>query len=510
MLRAAILFACAAPFTAHAADWIAIESPHFELLANAPEGAARKTLVTFERARDFFLREQPLLAGSPPRVVIIGFAAYDDYKRYSSKSGDLAYYLRNPRSEYIVISDLGLDRMRIALHEYLHLLVSHSHLNVPLWLNEGMAEVYSTLTERDGKLVLGEMKRDRVEQLGEGNWMHLPQLLRVDENSPGYNEEDLEGMFYAESCLLTHMLMLGDGYSAKFSTLLERISAAGSSQSALNEVYGKPTADIERDLRLYFAQKVRGGAVYRGAPAQVEIGDAHPASPLKVGVTLAGLTLALGREGEAKAKLHDLASQYPQSAEVEAALGAVDEARDQRDSALAHYRAAVALNSGGWEVYWNYARLLDEMGGDLDPRIRALSDAVERKPDFADARLRLTSALCTAARFSEALARLQQAPAIDPEHAVGMYAEMSLASYGLKQSADALRYGEQARAAAHTPEEKSAVAALYAVIQPKARGGTSTDTRAPVDDPDRPTLRRKSPPPPPKKGGNGGDAGLLL
>lgn len=512
MKRAAMLLACAAPFALHSAQWIEIESPHFELLANAPESAARKTLATFEQARAFFLREQPLLAGSPPRVVVIGFAGYDDYKRYSTKTGDLAYYLREPQREYIVISDLGFDRMRVALHEYLHLLVSHSHLRVPLWLNEGMAEVYSTLAERDGKLVLGEMKPDRVEALGSGNWMRLPQLLRVDENSPGYNEEDLESMFYAESCLLTHMLMLGDGYSAKFPDLLERISATGNSQTALNEIYGKPTSDIERDLRFYFAQKIHSGGVSRAALPKVEIGDAHPASPVKVGVTLAGLTLALGHEGDAKAKLRDLASQYPKNAEVESALGSVEEARDEQDAALAHYRAAVALNSGSWEVYWNYARLLDQMGGDLDARIQALADAVDRKPDFADARLRLTAALLRAGRFSEALTRLQQAP-IDPEYAAGMYSEMAVASFGLKQSADALRYAEQARAAAHTPEEKNAVAAVYDLIQQKATGASSTETRTPVDDPDRPTLRHKPapvPPPPPKKqGGNGGNAAAL-
>ncbi|MEI9976155.1 MAG: hypothetical protein WDO73_31345 [Ignavibacteriota bacterium] len=39
-----------------------------------------------------------------------------------------------------------------------------------------MAEVYSTLQEQDGKLVLGEMKRDRIVALGSGNWMRLPEV----------------------------------------------------------------------------------------------------------------------------------------------------------------------------------------------------------------------------------------------------------------------------------------------------------------------------------------------
>jgi Tfp pilus assembly protein PilF len=501
---ALLLWTVTAPVI-YAADWIKISSANFELLTNAPEGAARKTLTTFEQARDFFLREQRSPAGSPPVATIVDFNSYEDYKPYSSKTGDLAYYVRQPQGDYIVISDLGFDRMRVAVHEYVHLLVNHSGLSIPLWLNEGMAEVYSTLGERDGKLVMGEMKRDRVRALADGNWMRLPALLRVDGNSPEYNEENLESMFYAESCLLAHMLMLGDGYADKFPKLLERISATGSSQTAFADVYGKTTSDIEKDLKLYFFQNVQGGAVYRAAAAKVEIGETRPASGPEVGVTLANLTLQLGRTGDAKMRLKDLAVQYPRNADVEGALGYVEEQRDDRDATMAHYRTALALNSGGWMVYWNYARLLDDTGGKLDSRSQALADALQRKPDLTEARLRLARNLCAAGRFSEALMRLQQAPRVESEQAVAMFAGMSIAAFGAKQVAEARQYAEQARNMARTPEEKAAVAQLFAELQQSTPGAPSTETGSPADsDPDRPTLRHKPvPPPPPKKGGGG-------
>ena len=503
---ALLAFSAGAPLI-QAADWIRIASANFELLSNAPEGTARKTLASFEQARDFFVREQPTLAGSPAPATIIGFNSYSDYKPYSSKAGELAYYLPRPEGDYIVISDLGFDRMRIALHEYVHLLVSHSRLSIPLWLNEGMAEVYSTLAERDGKLVLGELKPDRVDTLAGGGWMRLPVLFRVDENSPAYNEQDLEGMFYAESCLLTHMLMLGEGYAPKFSTLLDRISAAGSSQTVLADLYGKPTSEIEKDLRLYFYQNVQHGKVFRTEPAKVAIPDARPATAAEVGVTLANLSLSLGRAGEARIRLKDLAAQYPRNADIEGALGYVEELRDDRDAALVHYRAAVALETGGWLVYWNYARLLDDMGAEPDARFAALAAVLDRRPGFTEARLRLAHGLCDSGRFSEALARLQQAPKVEPQYAVAVFGGMSIAAFGMRQTADARQYAEQARAAARTPEEKAAVEKLLAAIQHTPAGASATQTRAPADpDPDRPILRHKpapAPPPPPKKGGNG-------
>ncbi len=73
-------------------------------------------------------------------------------------------------------------------------------------------------------------------------------MLRADVKSPQYNEAERESMFYAQSCLLVHMLMLGEGYADKFPRFLERVSATGSSQTAFIEVYEKSTADIERQM----------------------------------------------------------------------------------------------------------------------------------------------------------------------------------------------------------------------------------------------------------------------
>src|SRR4051812_16552137 len=105
-MKSAWLLAVLAVSQMKAADWIQIASPNFDLITNASEGAGRKTLRAFEQARDFFIREQPALAGSPPRATIIGFAEYADYKPFSTREGVLAYYLRRAGDEYIVISDL--------------------------------------------------------------------------------------------------------------------------------------------------------------------------------------------------------------------------------------------------------------------------------------------------------------------------------------------------------------------------------------------------------------------
>lgn len=41
--------------------------------------------------------------------------------------------------------------------------------------------------------------------------MRIGTLLNVSSDSAEYNEKARDGMFCAQSCLLVHMLMLGDG-----------------------------------------------------------------------------------------------------------------------------------------------------------------------------------------------------------------------------------------------------------------------------------------------------------
>jgi tetratricopeptide (TPR) repeat protein len=185
------------------------------------------------------------------------------------------------------------------------------------------------------------------------------------------------------------MFMLADGYADKFPRFLERVSALGSTQAAFAEVYGKSTAEIERDMTVYFRQNVQSGAVYRAAEAKFEIGETRQASGTEVGIALANLTTHLGRTMEARKRLKELAAQYPGNADIESARGSLEEMAGEQDAAMAIYRSAVALHPAGWNIYWNHARLLDEMGGELDPRLQDLEDALERNTGLTEARLRL-------------------------------------------------------------------------------------------------------------------------
>src|SRR5438270_14061952 len=100
------------------------------------------------------------------------------------------------------------ESLPLAVHELTHLMVHQLGLDLPPWLNEGLAELYSNLEPTGSKIRVGRDIPSRMRTLAEEKWIDLRSLLAVDHNSPIYNEKSRAGIFYAESWKLVHMLHL--------------------------------------------------------------------------------------------------------------------------------------------------------------------------------------------------------------------------------------------------------------------------------------------------------------
>ena len=105
--------------------------------------------------------------------------------------------------------------LQAIFHEYTHLLLRHNDPFWPLWLKEGMAEIYGTLEIAGGghTLRIGKPLSEHLHLLAEQPLVPLRDLFAVTHDSPEYNERDRQGIFYAESWLLAHYLMVGDNSS---------------------------------------------------------------------------------------------------------------------------------------------------------------------------------------------------------------------------------------------------------------------------------------------------------
>ena len=200
-----------------------MRSPNFELYTTAAEKTGTRSAARFEEIRTAFTDIVGVkLPGKKP-VTIVAFRDERGICALRVRAAPLPITCRCFTSDFIVMQDLLPEHYPMVLHEYTHLVINQAGMKLPLWLNEGFAELYSTMKPMRGKILVGRMLPGRL-QMAEAGLVDLREILSADTGSPAYNETDRIGIFYAESWALVHML--------KFSEATRRVLNASWMRSA--------------------------------------------------------------------------------------------------------------------------------------------------------------------------------------------------------------------------------------------------------------------------------------
>ena len=186
LLRVTTLsFLCATAISpsSNSGPWIRIRTPHFDLYTTNPESKVEKTLEAFEQLRQFFSSAfiQPSEAGNPVRV--IAFRNESEYRPYRFTPAAPAYFQSSRRYDYIVLQDLNPEHLQAAAHEYVHVSLHQLKMQLPVWLDEGLADLYSTLESRDGHAIIGQAPPGRIGSLATQTWIDLDLLFSVTRDS---------------------------------------------------------------------------------------------------------------------------------------------------------------------------------------------------------------------------------------------------------------------------------------------------------------------------------------
>jgi hypothetical protein len=156
MTRAALLLAFAFPISAAPPDpWIRLTSPNFELFTTAGERNGRDLIRYLEQVRGFFTQAfGSRLPGAKP-ARIIAFRSEKEYRPYRPSQSATAFYQSGAEHDFIVMESAAREYYDVAIHEFTHLMIHQSPQAVPVWLNEGTAELYSNLQPTGSKIVVG-------------------------------------------------------------------------------------------------------------------------------------------------------------------------------------------------------------------------------------------------------------------------------------------------------------------------------------------------------------------
>ena len=267
---------CAAAEMPHGrTSWVRLATPGLEVYTTADEDSGRSLILHLERLRAIL---QPILEwGGESRsevrdqrerpICIIEFGSRDEFLPFAPMSRSIGYFLPGARRDFVVLDGTHAEG-RVAGHEYVHFVMSQSGLRLPTWLNEGLAELYSNLEETQSgqPTTLGQFIPGRVVSLHRNAWIGLTELTSAPSGSPIFMGAGSVDSAYAESWLLTHMLVLDPRYAAGFPDLLAALQTSDTA-AAFQQVYDKSIADVERDLKTYLETGQTNARILRDSPA---------------------------------------------------------------------------------------------------------------------------------------------------------------------------------------------------------------------------------------------------
>ena len=70
------------------------------------------------------------------------------------------------------------------------MVIEHLGLQLPVWLNEGLADLYSSLEPKGDQALLGRPLPGHLVILMTQRWLNLDAVFAVGPDSPYYNERD--------------------------------------------------------------------------------------------------------------------------------------------------------------------------------------------------------------------------------------------------------------------------------------------------------------------------------
>lgn len=246
-------------------DWKALQSPNFVIAGNSSDGVLRNTAVQLEMFRDTVSQLFPAVRErSPVPTTVVVFrndASFHEFKPRDPRGRVMdtvaGYLTTRPDANYIVLAARNnqTQTYRVVLHEFAHYLIHGAVPRVPRWLDEGLADFYSTIQidTGDGQVRIGDAIRGHQVRLRGGLIIPLDRLLSARGESTIFGDLREQLTFYAQSWALVHYLTLGHGgkRDGQMESYLQAIAAGGSLAEAGQQAFGRDLRPLHTELATY-------------------------------------------------------------------------------------------------------------------------------------------------------------------------------------------------------------------------------------------------------------------
>lgn len=260
-------------------QWVELTSRHFTLRTDLPRRQARAALADFEGV--YGTLETVAFAGDAPRDRI-DVVLFSDEARFAALAprGAAGYFMpRQPddpeprptiviHGRMLIAGTLVETTQRRFRHELTHRFLDHRVRWTPPWLEEGLAEYYSTLKVDGGDAIVGTLPNTKllrvdihssaslVESMTEDrvdldDVPTVQQLLTADYAT--FHDRAHELAYYAGAWTFVHMLLNGPfGYAPHFQRFLDLLAGGATPPEAWRDCFwAVPMWRLERDFKRY-------------------------------------------------------------------------------------------------------------------------------------------------------------------------------------------------------------------------------------------------------------------
>jgi tetratricopeptide (TPR) repeat protein len=270
-----------------------------------------------------------------------------------------------------------------------------------MWLNEGMADIYATFeVTGDHAVRVGKPQPIYLKLLATEPLEPLSALFAVTHDSPEYNERERQGIFYAESWLLTHYLMVGNpAHQARLGNLTLRLREGQAPEQAFTNTFRASLAVMDKELAHYYQQ---GRFESLALAVRASLLTAQPLTtravgPVETWFRLGDELMRVGRADGAESFFLSAAKLAPASSLSCEGLGLLAAERGQHRQALETLKEAIRLGSRSFLAHYACGRerlILSSPTPDSYTRLegaeaaevqRELDTALTLMPDFGPA-----------------------------------------------------------------------------------------------------------------------------
>lgn len=375
--------------------WREVVSQHVILRTDRGEAEAQEALVelehTFVALHDIAFSQLDI---SGSRIVVVHFDRERDFQKFAPAATTSRFFGytpgdQRPEPTMIVWGKLDAAKRTNLQHELTHMFAHTSLGELPVWLDEGLAQYYETLEIEEGFAYIGRPLQTKRAwpQTGFGNERRgvfftrfvpigyvpaVPKLVAMDRvafnvwddkgRQPTDEEINHRDANFLGAFGLVHMLFQEEKYQAGFDKLMDELTKNVPPERAWQAAFGSvPVDQMETDFRQHLLNRYETMVLRTPYTfPKVETQLAREMAPADVHVMWARLRPWAGEDlAAAEADLEAARKLAPDSSELRLASGRLAFRKGELERAAAELDAALAKRPTDAELLTEALMVLD-------------------------------------------------------------------------------------------------------------------------------------------------------